>query len=541
MATRFGDYRLLRRIAAGGMGEVFLAVLERGGGFHKPVALKTMLPGCCRRPGFSERFESEAAIAAMLNHANIVQIFDHGYLQERAYLAMELVEGPDLATLLAGGRRLQPSLVAEIGVQVCRGLAHAHERRDLSGRTRAVVHGDVSPGNILVSREGQVKLADFGIACLLDQESSPGLITGKFSYMSPEQARGEPPRPASDLYSLGLVLAEALCGHKLLAECDSTELALEQARRGVTDPGSVLPEGLRASWGAILSRALHPEAGRRFASAAEMCREIAATCSPGGPEGLAELVTASSGGTASLRPYEATEAAINPLAEAPPPARWRYGLLGLFVLFWASAGLWWWLHPRPGAVPPPPRRDTPRAPGGLAVRPLTAATAATGREGPHTASPVVVRRHIRRRPGKTPQPRQPSAVDSTQPAAGAPPARTPLLQVEPAPGWSLAVDHRPLTAAGPARLGERRHYLIELHPQDAVRPAIAVRLIPSPGRSGSWKLAVRARPWMNLAINGRPAGQTPRAGLLLHPGRHRLTLERDGTRVSLRLHIRGRS
>lgn len=530
MATRFGDYRLLRRIAAGGMGEVYLAVLERGAGFSKPVALKTMLPGCCHRPGFAERFEAEAAIAAVLNHANIVQIFDHGYWQESAYLVMELVEGPDLATLLGENRCLEPTLVAEIGVQVCRGLAHAHERRDLNGRPKAVVHGDISPGNILVSREGQVKLADFGIARLLDQESPTGLIAGKFSYMSPEQAQGEPSRPASDLYSLGLVLVEALCGRKPLGEYESAEQALECARRGVADPVSLLAEELRASWGPILARALQPEADCRYGSAAEMCREITANCHPGGPERLAGLVASSSSGS-SIGIHEATEAALSPIVEQAAPAHWKRSLLGLLVLFWTAAGLWWWLHPRPGPAPPPPVRDTPRAPAGLLVKPLSAVSPEP-RSSP--ATPVVRRRRVRKPAGKVPAP---ATIVSRPATVAASEARPALVRLEATPGWNLVVDHKPFDEPTPVRLYGRRHYLIELQPHDAGQPAIALRLIPVRAKIGSWSVTVRARPWMNLTINGQPAGQTPRAGLRLHPGHHILELYRDGRWVKLRLNI----
>ncbi|RME26360.1 MAG: serine/threonine protein kinase, partial [Deltaproteobacteria bacterium] len=289
------------------MGEVYLAVLDRGG-FQKPVALKTMLPTLCGNRAFLERFETEAAIAARLNHANIVQIFDHGCIDGTAYLVMELVEGPDLSRLMQHNGKLPPEAVAELGLQLCRALAHAHTRKDLSGRLCPVVHGDISPSNIMVSPEGQAKLADFGIARMLDENpcGKGTLIAGKTRYMSPEQARGGELGPASDIYSLALVLVEALSGTNPVPEVPDAARALELAARGLEQPQDILAELCPPEWAQVLAPCLERNPERRVGSALELARRISERLQPGGPEELARLVEEATGGQAALQVSQKT-------------------------------------------------------------------------------------------------------------------------------------------------------------------------------------------------------------------------------------------
>jgi hypothetical protein len=214
--TPFGRYLLLDEIARGGMARVYRALLRTAPSFERPVALKRVLLEFCDDPEFVRRFGDEAAIASTLSHGNIVQVFDFGEVDGEYYLTMELVDGPDLATLLAASDGLLPLPAALfIGAGAGRGLGAAHKRRDEAQRPRPVIHRDVSPHNVLLTRAGEVKVADFGIAKASGRllSTRPGLVLGKVRYMSPEQARGGAIDVRSDVYSLGAVLFQLLVGH----------------------------------------------------------------------------------------------------------------------------------------------------------------------------------------------------------------------------------------------------------------------------------------------------------------------------------------
>ncbi len=206
MAAPTQRYDLLRPIANGGMGEVFLAELSGEAGFRKRVALKRIKPSLARDPAFVERFISEAKLAVTLSHANIVQTLDLGRLDDTLFLAMEYVNGVDLARLVAAARAVgQPvplGVVHHVAVEALRALAYAHQR---------IIHCDVSPSNLLVSYEGEVKLTDFGVAMWSSLgERQHATIAGKVRYMAPEMLRGDPFDARVDLYALAVVLGELL-------------------------------------------------------------------------------------------------------------------------------------------------------------------------------------------------------------------------------------------------------------------------------------------------------------------------------------------
>jgi len=224
---RLGKYQLLRKLATGGMAEVFLAKTDGPMGFEKQLVIKRILPHLAEDPQFVQMFLAEAKLAARLNHPNLVQLFDFGQAEGSYFIAMEYIDGPTLRLILARARDLQTpislALAARIVSSAAEGLAYAHDFRDpVTGELLQLIHRDVSPDNILISRSGAVKLVDFGIAKAQGQShhTQAGTVKGKVAYMAPEQLRGEALDRRVDLYALGVVLYE-LCTGRMPYEATS--------------------------------------------------------------------------------------------------------------------------------------------------------------------------------------------------------------------------------------------------------------------------------------------------------------------------------
>jgi tetratricopeptide (TPR) repeat protein/tRNA A-37 threonylcarbamoyl transferase component Bud32 len=272
-------FEVERRLGVGGMAEVFLAKKRGAQGTFKQLVVKRILPEHSQSRRFRHMFIEEAQLATRLNHPNIVQIYeflDHG--ESGLLLSMEYVEGVDLGQLLAAlrkqNRTVPPWLAAGIIAEVAKGLHYAHERRDEGGLPLAIVHRDVSPQNILVSTDGVVKIADFGIATANLFRQEAGVLKGKVGYMSPEQARAEKVDRRSDIYALGVVLYELLSGQSPYGRFKDTALtqAVRQgAIRSLASLGANVPEALQE----IVSRATASAADDRFATAREMSAAIA--------------------------------------------------------------------------------------------------------------------------------------------------------------------------------------------------------------------------------------------------------------------------
>jgi serine/threonine protein kinase/predicted ATPase len=270
----FGPYQLLDRIAVGGMAEVFLARRFGAEGFEKRLVIKRILPDLARNPRFVSMFVHEAKLSVSLNHPNIVQVFDLGKVDGDPFMAMEFIHGRDLTQLLRvmrrNGERMKPEIAAYVAAQVARGLAYAHARVAPDGRPLDVVHRDISPHNVMLSFEGDVKIVDFGIARLAG-ETAEGVETGrpgggKFAYMSPEQARGEPLDARTDIFALGVVLYEMLAGRRLFQDGDPDEKLRMVVECVVPDIRAFNPEvddGILA----ILGRALAARREDRYADA----------------------------------------------------------------------------------------------------------------------------------------------------------------------------------------------------------------------------------------------------------------------------------
>jgi serine/threonine protein kinase/tetratricopeptide (TPR) repeat protein len=276
--TQLGGFEVLRRLGAGGMAEVFLAKKQGAEGTHKILVLKRVLPahGASRR--FRAMFVEEALLATRLNHPNIVQVYEFtDYGDEGLLLSMEWVEGPDLGKLMSAAKaktsRIPPWVGAYIVSEVGKGLHYAHERKE-GGAPLDIVHRDVSPQNVLLSYEGAVKIADFGIArANLFRNEEAGVIKGKFGYMSPEQARGEKVDRRSDIYALGVVLHELLTGRPLHGSLSGDDL-LGAVRAGVVEPPSTFTRDVPPELEVLVMRALAKNAQDRFQSARDMSAAI---------------------------------------------------------------------------------------------------------------------------------------------------------------------------------------------------------------------------------------------------------------------------
>ena len=279
--TTVGRYRIVERIGAGGMGEIYLAHVEALGGVEKWVVLKVMRPGALASGELQHLFLSEMKVAMLLSHANVVQAFDVGLVEDRYYLAMEYVDGADLARLIARAReRGQPIPQAHailIAVEALKGLDYAHRRQGAEGRPLGIVHRDISPGNILVSYEGEVKVADFGIAksALRTHNTEAGLVRGKVPYMAPEQLAGDVVDCRADIYGVGTVLYEMLTGQRVYPGVAGHlgELVTAITTGRFARPSDLIA-GLPSELEAVVLRSLSVDPGARYPSAAAMRREL---------------------------------------------------------------------------------------------------------------------------------------------------------------------------------------------------------------------------------------------------------------------------
>ncbi len=214
-------YKVLSKLDAGGMAEIYLARAVSVGGIEKNVAIKRVLPSLTKNKRFVNMFLDEARLSMVLNHANIVQVFDVGRADGTYFIVMEFVDGHNLRRILQRAAEkafhLPVHHAAYILSEVCKGLAHAHEQRDTNGNPLGIVHRDISPPNILISRAGEVKITDFGLAKAMTQleVTDPGIVKGKFSYLSPEAASGKPVDHRADIFAAGILLWEILAGRRL--------------------------------------------------------------------------------------------------------------------------------------------------------------------------------------------------------------------------------------------------------------------------------------------------------------------------------------
>ncbi|MFT3775735.1 MAG: serine/threonine-protein kinase [Minicystis sp.] len=283
LPRQFGKYTLLRRLAAGGMAEIFLALHRSMAGFEKLIVIKRILPSMNQNKAFIEMLLHEARIAATLSHPNIVQIFDVGQVDGTYFIAMEHIHGEDIQAIVRAMKKkdltefpLEHTLSIVLGM--CAGLAYAHDKRDLDGKPLAIVHRDISPRNIVVSFTGDVKIVDFGIAksgVEPGEDTNSGQLKGKAPYMSPEQASGQPIDWRSDIFATGVMLFELTTGRRLFkgaSEFETLKLIVDKEYPRPSEIKPDFPLGLER----IIMKALEKSRDDRYQSARDMQADLEA-------------------------------------------------------------------------------------------------------------------------------------------------------------------------------------------------------------------------------------------------------------------------
>jgi len=576
--VRVGKYRLLGRIAAGGMAEVFLARAEGPAGFSKLAVVKRVLPHMAEDEEFIQMFLNEAKLVAQLNHPNVIQIFELGQEQGTYFIAMEFIDGPSLRKLAKVARAKREHLpiapVLRMVSLACEGLGYAHAFADERGVPLKLIHRDISPDNLLLSRQGSVKVADFGIAkaATLPSLTRTGAVRGKLSYMAPEQLRGDVIDHRIDVFALGVVLHELVAGAKPFdtsSEVSTMRSIIEDAPRRIAELRPDAPPGLQP----ILDRALAKDRDQRYpdcrAFQADLEALLMALGAPVRALDLAALVegyfppgqpTAVQPAPVDDRPAtQAPEAALDADAlsievgvEPPSPAGQKFA---------PETGVGNWTE----VVPPPvfelaqsARVLTPEPPprtrvdvtevnptGRPAVRrqsqsPTLAIAGAAVLVGGalvfwqararHDAAPEAA--HVA---PPTPQPEPPpAAAPAAPPAAAATSAPTP--SPAPKPRAHRGVRERPAERAkppDPADLPWPTAPAADSAPAPARAPIVIPRSAPAPTRNtprdaapsaAPGKLLVQVQPWAAVEVDGSAYGVTPIPAIALVPGTHQLRL-----------------
>lgn len=279
MIENFGRYQLVERIALGGFAEIFKAHAVGIAGFEKTLAIKRLHPRYSQDSDFIAWMVDEAKITSQLSHANICQVLDFAKVDGHYFMAMEYITGRDVYRVMKKLRETKApapiELVAFIGREASSGLDYTHRKRDAEGNSLDIVHRDMSPQNVMVSLDGDVKIIDFGIAKsrVRGYETEAGIIKGKFFYMSPEQARGEELDARTDIFSLGIVLWELVTGELLYKDDDEVTLLSQVRRAAINPPKSVradIPNGLNR----IIVKALSRNPDDRYKTAFEMQKDL---------------------------------------------------------------------------------------------------------------------------------------------------------------------------------------------------------------------------------------------------------------------------
>jgi serine/threonine-protein kinase len=281
LTEQLGRYQVLGHLATGGMAEILLARVVGPSGFERPVVLKRILPHLAREAGFVTMFLDEARIVAHIRHHNVIQVQELVHSGDQLFFVMEYLEGESVAGLMRRvglrGSPLDPAIGAHVLAEACAGLHAAHELTDLDGTKQEVVHRDISPQNLFVSYQGQIKVLDFGIAKAQgrDTRTEAGQVKGKFAYMAPEQCKNEPLDRRCDVFALGIVLYELTTGRRLFKRASPVEVITAICSDPILPPSRLLPD-YPPALEAICLRALAAKREDRYATAADMRRDLLA-------------------------------------------------------------------------------------------------------------------------------------------------------------------------------------------------------------------------------------------------------------------------
>ncbi|HJV38470.1 MAG TPA: protein kinase [Geothrix sp.] len=434
MFEKLGKFEIKRVLGNGAMGEVYLGVDPTIG---REVAIKTILPSAAQGGEAKERFAREARAAGVLNHPNLVTIYEFGEDQGVLYIAMEFVKGHDLDELLRD-QSLTRSEALEVLAQVCDGLGFAHRQH--------IVHRDIKPTNVRVQRDGRrlhAKVMDFGVAKISNSDmTATGMVMGTVSYMAPEYIRTGKPDPRSDLFAVGVMLYECLSGRKPFAG-DTTPTVLYKIVNEAPEPLEVeMLRGISPAIRSVLDRSLAKDPDARFQTAEDLAKALRAAKDPswtGQLEEATALLQAAAPtapvappAPASSAPTMQAPAALRPPVAAPPPARPAGGKpalwIGLAALVLAGAGGagWWALHRSAAPVPAlsTETRETVPPPSAGAPAPASAGAPAPAGAKPEPAS-------SRASQMAEPVPTQPRAQDPAPTESNAGKARTSESRAEP--------------------------------------------------------------------------------------------------------------
>jgi serine/threonine-protein kinase len=558
LPCRFGKYTLIRKLATGGMAELFLAIQKSMAGFEKLLVIKRILPAMNKDRGFIDMLLHEARIAATLSHPNIVQVFDVGEVDGTYFIAMEHVHGEDLRSIV---RHMKKKDVVEFPLEhalsivlgMCAGLAYSHDKRDLDGTALNIVHRDVSPQNVVVTFTGDVKVVDFGIAksdAVLEEHSKNGHLKGKVPYMSPEQARGESTDWRSDIFATGVILFELTTGKRLFkgtSEYDTLKLICDREYPLPSQARFGYPRELEV----IVMRALAKDRTERWQSAREMQGAIEefvrkerlavstialskfmqglfedklASQKEALLQGkqLADIIALegnsdSMGSIDTRTPISSTGGAVRTLTEVRPPrGRGLWIAAGAAAIVLTAGGIALWArHGRTEAIQAAPVPEALPVRGVIAIAsdPPGAAIAVNG-EGRAETTPA-------RLPGLMLGMPYDLRVtkDGFEPAT----QTVTLTDLDPSSAVSVVLV-RSMPAAESAvaatAMGKSAPAARSLDKPAAAGPAVA---------AGSGKLNVGARGgWCNVVVDGAARGPTPVAGVVLSAGTHTVTCTPEG-------------
>ena len=278
-ATPQQRYRVIEKLASGGMAEVYRAESAGLEGFKKQVAIKRVLPHLSEKKKFISMFLDEARLSAHLSHSNCVQVFDIGVGDSAYFIVMEYVDGADLKAVIESlrkqGREFPMEEAVWIATRIAEGLSYAHELVDEHGKAFQIVHRDVSPPNVLITKYGEVKIVDFGLAKASSQleKSEPGIIKGKFSYLSPEAASGHEVDARTDIFAVGIILWEMLAGRRLFLG-DNDYATVKQVQTAQVPPITRGSGKIPAQLQVILNKALARDPEHRFQTARDLAASL---------------------------------------------------------------------------------------------------------------------------------------------------------------------------------------------------------------------------------------------------------------------------